>query len=103
MRELHSSSSSDLRGHTELIKRLLDRRIPCAVVKTSENSPPSVWIQHDSNFPQAVGVLADHNQRRPLPHWACALEKSLVEKPSADNTTITPMENETQPDLPDVC
>jgi hypothetical protein len=101
MRELHSSS--DLRGHTELIKRLLDRGIPCAVMKTSDNSPPSVWIQHDSNFPQAVGVLADHNQRRPLPHWARALEKSLVEKPSVDKAAVTQTDQETQLDLPGIC
>lgn len=92
MRELHTST--DLQGHTELIKRLLDRRIPCAVMKTSENSPPSVWIQHDSNFPQAVGVLAEHNQRRPLPHWARAFEKSQIERP-ADEVAVTPTEKET--------
>ena len=101
MRELHSSS--DLRGHTELIKRLLDRGIPCAVVKTSDNSPPSVWIQHDSNFPQAVGVFADQNQGRPLPHWACVLEKPLLEKASADKFAITSTERETQLSLPGIC
>jgi hypothetical protein len=101
MRELHTST--DLQGHTELIKRLLDRRIPCAVVKTSEDSAPSVWIQHDSNFPQAVGVLAEHNQRRPLPHWARAFEKPLIEKPSADKVSVTPTENETQLEVPDIC
>ena len=101
MRELHSSS--DLRGHTELIKRLLDRGIPCAVIKKSDNSPPSVWIQHDSNFPQAVGVFADQNQRRPLPAWACVLEKSLLEKPSADQSAIGPTKKEAQLDLPGIC
>jgi hypothetical protein len=101
MRELHTSP--DLRGHTELIKRLLDRRIPCAVIKESDNSPLSVWIQHDSNFPQAVGVLAEHNQRRPLPHWARAFEKSLVEKPSADKIASMATEEETQPELPGNC
>src|SRR5215475_7974955 len=100
MRELHSSS--DLRGHTELIKRLLDRRIPCAVIKQSDNAPLSVWIQHDSNFPQAVGVLADQNRTRPPAPWTCVLAKSLPQEPSADDIAIEP-EKETQPDLPGVC
>jgi hypothetical protein len=99
MRELHTSS--DLRGHTELIKRLLDRGIPCAVIKNSDNAPLSVWIQHDSNFPQAVAILADQNRTRPPAPWTCVLEKSLP-APSADDIAIEP-ENETQPDLPDVC
>ena len=101
MRELHSSP--DLRGHTELIKRLLDRRIPCAVIKESDNSPLSVWIQPDSNFPQAVGVFADQNQGRPLPPWACVLEKSVVEKPSVDKFAIMPRKKETQLELPGIC
>src|SRR5690242_5743333 len=92
MRELHSSL--DLRGHTELIKRLLDRGIPCAVIKESANSQPSVWIQHDSNFPQAVEVLADHNRGRPLPPWASVLEKFPLEKPSGDQ--VMPQEEENQ-------
>jgi hypothetical protein len=100
MRELHSSS--DLRGHTELIKRLLDRGIPCAVIKKSDDAPLSVWIQHDSNFPQAVGVFADQSRTRPLAPWTCVLQKSLLEKLSADDIAI-PTEKETQPDLPGVC
>jgi hypothetical protein len=78
MRELYSSS--ELREHTELVKRLLDRGIPCAVFKKSGNRRLSVWIQHDSNFPQAVEVFADQNRGRPLPPWACVLEESLLER-----------------------
>ena len=100
MRELHASS--DLRGHTELIKRLLDRGIPCAVIKKSDNAPLSVWIQHDSNFPQAVGVFADQCRTRPLAPWTSVLVKSLLEEPSADDIAIEP-ERETQPYLPGIC
>jgi hypothetical protein len=78
MRVLYSSSN--LREHAELIKRLLDRGIPCAVFKKSRNSQPSVWIQHDSNFPQAVEVFADQNRTRPLPPWLSVLEKFLLER-----------------------
>jgi hypothetical protein len=102
MRELHSSS--DLRGHTELIKRLLDRGIPCAVIKKSDKAPLSVWIQHDSNFPQAVGVLADQNRGRPLPPWTCVLDKLPLEKPSADKLASTPEEeNQLTLDFADDC
>ena len=79
MRVLYSSSQ--LREHTELVKRLLNRGIPCAVFKSCGDSRLSVWIQHDSNFPQAVEVLADQNRGRPLPLWACVLEKSPLERP----------------------
>jgi hypothetical protein len=72
-------SSSNIREHTELVKRLLDRAIPCAVLKKSGNSQPSVWIQHDSNFPQAVEVFADQNRARPLPPWVSVLDKFLLE------------------------
>jgi hypothetical protein len=77
MRVLYSSSN--LREHTELIKRLLDRAIPCAVIKKSGNCQLSVWIQHDSNYPQAVEVFADQNRGRPLAPWVCVLQKLLVE------------------------
>jgi hypothetical protein len=77
MREL--CSSSDLREHTELVKRLLDRGIPCAVFKQPVNSRLTVWIQHDSNYPQAVNVFADQNRARPLAPWVSVLEKFLAE------------------------
>ena len=79
MRVLYSSAN--LREHTELIKRLLDRAITCAVIKKSGNCQLSVWIQHDSNYPQAVEVFAGQNRGRPLPPWACVLEKVQLEKP----------------------
>jgi hypothetical protein len=94
MRELHSSP--DLRGHTELVKRLLDRGIPCAVMKKSANSQLSVWIQHDSNFPQAVEVLSDQNRGRPLPPWTCVLDNMPLERPSVDRFAITPEEEGNQ-------
>jgi len=94
MRVLYSSSN--LREHTELVKRLLDRGIPCAVFKSSGNSPLSVWIQHDSNFPQAVEVLANHNRARPLPAWVSALDKFPLERPSGDKSAIVPKEEGNQ-------
>jgi hypothetical protein len=79
MRVLYSSF--ELREHTELVKRLLDRGIPCAVFKRSGNCRLSVWIQHDSNFPQALNILADQNRARPLPPWVCVLDEFPLEKP----------------------
>jgi hypothetical protein len=79
MRELYSSS--ELREHTELVKRLLDRGIPCAVFKMSRNCRLSVWIQHDSNFPQAMKVLADQNRAWPRPPWVCVIDKYMLERP----------------------
>ena|SRR5215467_847340 len=76
MRVLYSSS--DLREQTELVKRLLDRRIPCGV-KRSSNSQLSVWIQHDSNFPHAVTVFAEQKRTRPVPLWVYSLDEPLPE------------------------
>jgi hypothetical protein len=94
MRVLYSSSN--LREHAELVKRLLDRGIPCAVFKSCSNSPLSVWIQHDSNFPQAVEVLADQNRARPLPAWVSVLDKFPIERPSVDKFANMPKEEENQ-------
>jgi len=77
MRELHSSS--DHRQQIDLVKRLLDRRIPCGVNRSGK-SKLSVWIQHESNFPHAVTVFAEQNRTRPVPLWVYSLNEPLPDK-----------------------
>ncbi len=66
-------SSSDLRELTDLVKRLLRHRIPCGVCRDTVNCQLSVWVQQDSNFPQALKIFADRDRPRALPPWALLL------------------------------
>jgi hypothetical protein len=71
-------TSTDLDDLGRLVKRLVWARIPCAVGKDPGTSHLSVWIQRDIDFPLALRVIVNREERPRLPHWARALEPGLA-------------------------
>jgi len=71
-------SSADLDDLQRIVKRLVCACIPCAVCKDPGSSHLSVWIQQDLDFPLALRVVMNREERASLPHWACALESALT-------------------------
>ena len=67
-------TSTDLDDLERVVKRLVWARIPCSVCKDPASSHLSVWIQRDIDFPLALRVAANREERPRLPHWARALE-----------------------------
>ena len=67
-------TSTDLDDLERVVKRLVWNRIPCAVCKDPGSPHLSVWIQRDLDFPLALRVVANREERPDLPHWARALE-----------------------------
>ena len=67
-------SSADLDDLEPVLKRLVCACIPCAVCKDPGSSHLSVWIQRDIDFPLALRVVVNQDERPRLPHWARALE-----------------------------
>ena len=53
-------------------------RIPCAVCKDPGTSHLSVWIQRDIDFPLALRVIVNREERPRVPHWARALEPAVT-------------------------
>ena len=71
-------TSTDLDDLGRIVKRLVCARIPCAVCKDPGSSRLSVWIQRDIDFPLALRVVVNREERPRLPHWARALESALT-------------------------
>ena len=71
-------TSTDLDDLGRIVKRLVWARIPCAVCKDPGSSHLSVWIQRDIDFPLALRVVVNREERPRLPHWARALEPALT-------------------------
>ena len=67
-------SSADLDDLEPVLKRLVCACIPCAVCRDPGSSHLSVWIQRDIDFPLALRVVVNRDERPRLPHWARALE-----------------------------
>jgi hypothetical protein len=70
-------TSTDLDDLGRIVKRLVCACIPCAVCKDPGSSHLSVWIQRDIDFPLALRVVVNREERPRLPHWARALEPAL--------------------------
>lgn len=70
-------SSTDLDDLQRVVKRLVSACIPCAVCKDPDSSHLSVWIQQDLDFPLALRVVMNREERARVPHWARALEPAL--------------------------
>jgi hypothetical protein len=70
-------TSTDLDDLERIVKRLACACIPCAICKDPGSSHLSVWIQRDIDFPLALRVVVNRDERPRLPHWARALEPAL--------------------------
>jgi hypothetical protein len=86
-------TSTDLDDLQRVVKRLVCAGIPCAVYRDPGSPHLSVWIQQDLDFPLAVRVVMNREERARLPHWARALEPSLT----TNQRSASPVTNGTEP------
>ena len=86
-------SSADLDDLQRVVKRLVCACIPCAVCKDPGSSHLSVWIQRDIDFPLALRVVVNRDERPRVPHWARALEPA----PTVTERSALPASNGIEP------